>query len=269
MNVTDGINQRIVCVSEGVRPAAKLTWTYLAHNSSHQNIDPRNTIIQNVTEQYETTAAAAAATDTSSISTDNTQILKSVLNFIPTMKDQGATLICRADYSAPGQAHQIAKVQLLVQSPSMLQNPIASFHADTISTAAHTISQPSDITLNWNVSFPYSTDRINYERFLTPLITRQPNQSVCLGQYTRLDCAIQQPVPIPNVEWTFANTTFSVVDIQTAYSAYNTSAHIFDNGTIKTSLVIRNLQMSHFGVYRCTVFNQYGTDFIEIQLKQI
>lgn len=36
---------------------------------------------------------------------------------------------------------------------------------------------------------------------------------------------------------------------------------------IKSTLIIRESRLEHFGVYNCTVSNQYGSDMVEIVLK--
>lgn len=36
---------------------------------------------------------------------------------------------------------------------------------------------------------------------------------------------------------------------------------------IKSTLIIRESRQEHFGVYNCTVSNQYGSDVVEITLK--
>ena len=38
-------------------------------------------------------------------------------------------------------------------------------------------------------------------------------------------------------------------------------------GVVNSTLIIRESQSKHFGVYKCNVSNEYGSDTIEIVLK--
>uniref|UniRef100_A0A1B6DD38 Ig-like domain-containing protein n=1 Tax=Clastoptera arizonana TaxID=38151 RepID=A0A1B6DD38_9HEMI len=95
-----------------------------------------------------------------------------------------------------------------------------------------------------------------------PTIISHRTQFGILGDNVRLECsAFSIPTP-QRVVWSFKGEDVGMDNRQD----YSVLEDPLAEG-IKSTLIIRESRQEHFGVYNCTVSNQYGSDVVEITLK--
>ncbi|XP_075214168.1 irregular chiasm C-roughest protein-like [Lycorma delicatula] len=94
-----------------------------------------------------------------------------------------------------------------------------------------------------------------------PTIISHRTQFGIPGDNVRLECsAFSIPTP-QKVVWTFKGE-----DVGDNHQDYSVLEDRLSEG-VKSTLIIRESKQEHFGVYNCTVYNQYGTDHATIVLK--
>lgn len=101
----------------------------------------------------------------------------------------------------------------------------------------------------------------NYELFLgPPSIVSHRTQFGVEGDNVKVEC-IAFSIPAPEkVVWTFNGRE---VDLQD--QDYSVLEDPLPEG-IKSTLIIRESEERHFGMYNCSVSNPYGSDVVEISL---
>lgn len=93
-----------------------------------------------------------------------------------------------------------------------------------------------------------------------PSIISHQTQFGIEGDNVRVECtAFSIPAP-ERVVWTFEGREVGVHD-----QDYSILEDPLPEG-IKSTLIIRESQERHFGMYNCSVSNPYGTDVVEINL---
>ncbi|XP_049882142.1 irregular chiasm C-roughest protein-like isoform X2 [Pectinophora gossypiella] len=98
-----------------------------------------------------------------------------------------------------------------------------------------------------------------------PVIVSNRTQLGSEGDSVRIECAALS-VPKPDdIRWYFEGREISVIQ----NPDYATLEETLPDGIVKSSLVIRASQSKHYGMYNCSVTNEYGNDNAAITLKPI
>ncbi|KAI5636232.1 immunoglobulin domain-containing protein [Phthorimaea operculella] len=98
-----------------------------------------------------------------------------------------------------------------------------------------------------------------------PIILSNRTQIGSEGEIVRIECAALS-VPKPDdIRWYFEGREISVIH----NPEYATLEETLSDGIVKSSLVIRNSQSRHYGVYNCSVTNEYGNANAAITLKPL
>lgn len=96
----------------------------------------------------------------------------------------------------------------------------------------------------------------------TPAITSSRRQFGTPGETVRVECIAFSVPKARHVAWTFngreINGTFE--------DDFSIHEDMLPFG-IKSTLVVRRSALKHFGRYNCTVYNEYGSDYQEIELN--
>jgi hypothetical protein len=95
-----------------------------------------------------------------------------------------------------------------------------------------------------------------------PSIVSHRTQFGFEGDNVRVECTIFSIPPPERIVWTFNGREVDLHD-----QDYSILEDPSPEG-IKSTLVIRESQEKHFGMYNCSVMNQYGSDVVEINLMQ-
>lgn len=95
-----------------------------------------------------------------------------------------------------------------------------------------------------------------------PSIISHRTQFGIEGDNVRVECTAYS-IPAPDrVVWTFNGREVDIHDHE-----YSILEDPLPEG-IKSTLIVRESQERHFGVYNCSVSNAYGSDMVEINLMQ-
>ncbi|CAG9116266.1 unnamed protein product [Plutella xylostella] len=78
----------------------------------------------------------------------------------------------------------------------------------------------------------------------------------------RLKCAALAVPRVDSIVWTFRGQEIDTIHDQ----EYTFQEDLQPGGVVNSSLIIRDSQARHFGVYRCNVSNEYGSDCVDIVL---
>ncbi|XP_041985822.1 irregular chiasm C-roughest protein-like isoform X2 [Aricia agestis] len=98
-----------------------------------------------------------------------------------------------------------------------------------------------------------------------PQILSNRTQLGSEGESTRIECATRS-VPEPDdVRWFFEGREISVIHDPD----YATLEEKLGDGIVRSSLVIRSSESKHYGIYNCSVTNEYGNANVAITLKPI
>ncbi|XP_013178520.1 PREDICTED: irregular chiasm C-roughest protein-like isoform X2 [Papilio xuthus] len=98
-----------------------------------------------------------------------------------------------------------------------------------------------------------------------PKILSNRTQFGSEGEMVRVECAAFS-VPKPDdIRWYFEGREISVIQDPD----YATLEETLSDGVVKSSLVIRASQSKHYGVYNCSVTNEYGNANAAIALKPL
>ncbi|KAG6462376.1 hypothetical protein O3G_MSEX013220 [Manduca sexta] len=98
-----------------------------------------------------------------------------------------------------------------------------------------------------------------------PKILSNRTQFGSEGESARIEClALSVPKP-DDIRWFFEGRKISAIDDPD----YATLEETFPDGTVKSSLVIRASQSKHYGLYNCSVTNEYGNANAGIMLKPL
>ncbi|XP_050357974.1 irregular chiasm C-roughest protein-like isoform X2 [Nymphalis io] len=98
-----------------------------------------------------------------------------------------------------------------------------------------------------------------------PKIISNRTQVGSEGDKVTVECeALSVPRP-DDIRWYFEGKEISVIQDPD----YATLEEILPNGIVKSSLVIRDSQSKHYGVYNCSVTNEYGNANVAITLKPL
>ncbi|XP_047509319.1 irregular chiasm C-roughest protein-like [Pieris napi] len=96
-----------------------------------------------------------------------------------------------------------------------------------------------------------------------PKIISNHTQFGSQGDTVNIECAAFAVPKIDNIVWTFEGKEIDGVHDQD----YAFQEDIQVGGVVNSTLIIRESQSKHFGVYRCNVSNDYGSDMIDIVLR--
>jgi hypothetical protein len=94
-----------------------------------------------------------------------------------------------------------------------------------------------------------------------PTITSQRRQYGIEGDNTRLECSAFSVPKARHVSWTYNGREINTSNDHD----YSILEDPLPDG-IKSTLIISESHTKHFGRYNCTVVNDYGNDFMEIDL---
>lgn len=95
-----------------------------------------------------------------------------------------------------------------------------------------------------------------------PSIVSHRTQFGIEGDNVRVECTVYSIPPPERVVWTFNGHEVDLHD-----QDYSILEDPVPEG-IKSTLIIRESQERHFGMYNCSVANSYGNDVVEINLMQ-
>ncbi|XP_047541036.1 irregular chiasm C-roughest protein-like isoform X1 [Vanessa atalanta] len=96
-----------------------------------------------------------------------------------------------------------------------------------------------------------------------PKIISNHTQFGSQGDTVNIECAAFAVPRIDNIVWTFEGKEIDTIHDQD----YAFLEDLQSGGIVNSTLTIRESQTKHFGVYKCNVSNDYGSDTIEIVLK--
>ncbi|CAH2098731.1 unnamed protein product [Euphydryas editha] len=96
-----------------------------------------------------------------------------------------------------------------------------------------------------------------------PKIISNHTQFGSQGDTVNIECAAFAVPRIDNIVWTFDGREIDTIHDQD----YAFLEELQSGGIVNSTLTIRESQSKHFGVYKCNVSNDYGSDSIEIVLK--
>ncbi|XP_045457394.1 irregular chiasm C-roughest protein-like [Melitaea cinxia] len=96
-----------------------------------------------------------------------------------------------------------------------------------------------------------------------PKIISNHTQFGSQGDTVNIECAAFAVPRIDNIVWTFDGKEIDTIHDQD----YAFLEELQSGGIVNSTLTIRESQSKHFGVYKCNVSNEYGSDSIEIILK--
>lgn len=94
-----------------------------------------------------------------------------------------------------------------------------------------------------------------------PAIASPPRQFGLTGDTAQVHCVAFSVPKARHVSWTFNGREIN----SSNDNNYSILEDLLPEG-IKSTLIIRESQSKHFGRYNCTVVNDYGSDFLEIDL---
>ncbi|KAJ8706062.1 hypothetical protein PYW07_010839 [Mythimna separata] len=96
-----------------------------------------------------------------------------------------------------------------------------------------------------------------------PKIISNQTQFGNQGDTVNIECAAFAVPRIDNIIWTFDGIEIDAIHDQD----YAFLEELQSGGVVNSTLIIRESQSKHFGVYKCNVSNDYGSDTMEILLK--
>ncbi|XP_031765183.2 irregular chiasm C-roughest protein-like [Galleria mellonella] len=96
-----------------------------------------------------------------------------------------------------------------------------------------------------------------------PKILSNQTQFGSQGDIVNIECAAFSIPRIDNIIWTFEGREIDTIHDQD----YAFLEDLQPGGVVNSTLIIRESQSRHFGVYKCNVSNDYGSDTLEIILK--
>ncbi|XP_065202848.1 irregular chiasm C-roughest protein-like isoform X2 [Planococcus citri] len=94
-----------------------------------------------------------------------------------------------------------------------------------------------------------------------PIIKRQPVQLGIPGDSVRLECNAYSIPAANRITWSFNGR--EIISDGQDYSVSEQN----EEYEVRSSLVIQDSRTDHYGIYNCTVTNDYGSDTVEIMLK--
>ncbi|VVC96791.1 unnamed protein product, partial [Leptidea sinapis] len=97
-----------------------------------------------------------------------------------------------------------------------------------------------------------------------PNILSNNTQFGSQGDTVNIECAAFAVPSIDNIVWTFEGKEIDGVHDQD----YAFQEDLQNGGIVNSTLIIRESQSKHFGVYKCNVSNEFGSDALEITLRQ-
>ncbi|KAL4707087.1 hypothetical protein ACJJTC_011413 [Scirpophaga incertulas] len=96
-----------------------------------------------------------------------------------------------------------------------------------------------------------------------PKIVSNQTQYGSQGDSVNIECAAFSVPRIDNIIWTFDGREIDAIHDQD----YAFLEDLQPGGVVNSTLIIRESQARHFGVYKCNVSNDYGSDTLEIVLR--
>ncbi|KAF9799007.1 hypothetical protein SFRURICE_011646, partial [Spodoptera frugiperda] len=96
-----------------------------------------------------------------------------------------------------------------------------------------------------------------------PKIISNQTQFGSQGDTVNIECAAFAVPRIDNIIWTFDGKEIDSIHDQD----YAFLEELQSGGVVNSTLIIRESQSKHFGVYKCNVSNDYGSDTMEIILR--
>ncbi|XP_063835341.1 irregular chiasm C-roughest protein [Ostrinia nubilalis] len=96
-----------------------------------------------------------------------------------------------------------------------------------------------------------------------PKILSNQTQYGSQGDTVNIECAAFAVPRIDTIVWTFDGKEIDAIHDQD----YAFLEDLQPGGVVNSTLIIRESQSKHFGVYKCNVSNEYGSDTLEIVLK--
>ncbi|CAG4974936.1 unnamed protein product [Colias eurytheme] len=96
-----------------------------------------------------------------------------------------------------------------------------------------------------------------------PKILSNATQFGSQGDTVNIECAAFAVPKIDNIVWTFEGKEIDGVHDQD----YAFQEDLQPGGIVNSTLIIRESQAKHFGVYRCNVSNDYGSDTMDIVVR--
>ncbi|KAJ0170539.1 hypothetical protein K1T71_013910 [Dendrolimus kikuchii] len=96
-----------------------------------------------------------------------------------------------------------------------------------------------------------------------PRILSNQTQFGIQGDTVNIECASFAVPKLENIVWTFDGREIDALRDQD----YAFLEDLQPGGIVNSTLIIRESQAKHFGVYKCNVSNEYGSDNMEITLK--
>ncbi|XP_032524500.2 irregular chiasm C-roughest protein-like [Danaus plexippus] len=96
-----------------------------------------------------------------------------------------------------------------------------------------------------------------------PKIISNHTQFGSQGDTVNIECAAFAVPRIDSIVWTFEGKEIDSLHDQD----YAFFEDLQDGGIVNSTLIIRDSQSKHFGVYKCNVSNDYGSDTLQIVLR--
>ncbi|XP_072933890.1 irregular chiasm C-roughest protein-like [Epargyreus clarus] len=96
-----------------------------------------------------------------------------------------------------------------------------------------------------------------------PKIISNHTQFGSQGDTVNIECAAFSVPRIDSISWTFEGKEIDAIHDQD----YAFLEDLQPGGVVNSTLIIRESQSRHFGVYKCNVSNDYGSDTLEIILR--
>lgn len=96
-----------------------------------------------------------------------------------------------------------------------------------------------------------------------PAISSSRRQFGTPGELVRVECMAFSIPKARHVGWTFGGHDINATTMNDEFTVEEETLQF----GIKSTLIIRQSAMRHFGRYNCTVINEYGYDVMEIELN--
>ncbi|CAH2238507.1 jg5688 [Pararge aegeria aegeria] len=272
----------IECVSEGGKPAAEITWVDGNQVVITKNVESRVELLPDE-QRYRT---------------------RSVLRLIPNKDHHNQTITCQAQNTAD-RAYRMATVHIEVKYAPKIKvsiktatvndkipegsearirclvdaNPLAQIYRWYLN-GNPVVGDYTDEMIIFNVSRKHNKAVVKCEvsnsagmneASLTLNVTCAPKilsnrtQMGAEGDRVTVECeALSVPRP-DDIRWFFEGREISAIHDPD----YATVEESLPDGIVKSSLVIRASQSKHFGLYNCSVTNEYGNANAAIILKPL